>query len=334
MKEYDGRQRAFIAASMEQSLKKRCAAADDIDAYPVDQAAVNACIEQMTAAGMSLITIEDAEYPQQLKELFDPPAALYVKGDISLLKSECVTVVGTRRNSRYGAEVTEYFAKGLAEKGVTVVSGLARGVDARAHKAALDCGGKTIAVLACGLDVEYPPENAELMRKIAGQGLLVSEYPPKTPPMPFRFPERNRLMGALGRGVLVTEAPAGSGSLITADQAVELGRELWIVPGSIFSRMSEGCNERLKECGRLVTRVGDIIADEGGADDGQNRVGLTEQEQKIKDVVEHEGDAHYSKIAAETGMSIAEVAKLLMKMEFDGILKRTAGNYYHIAGRH
>ena len=330
MKEYTDREKALLLASGEQSLKRRCSVAADALSYYPDTGGANKIISALEKRHISFITCDDAEYPS-LDGLYEPPPVLYYKGDISLLKSNCVTIVGSRRATRYGIEAAQYFAEGLAKKGVTIVSGLARGIDTAAHKAALDCGGKTIAVTACGLDTVYPAENADLMDEIAAKGLVITEYPPGTPPLSFRFPERNRIMAAISTGVLVTEASKGSGALITADCAVELGRELWITPGSIFSRMSEGSNELLKECGRPVTRIGDILADTGGEDDGENTAGLTDVQKRVLEVIEHEGSAHYSLIARETGITIPEIAKILMKLELDGYVKRLAGNYYTLA---
>ena len=331
MKEYTAQQKALLLASTEQSLKKRCEIADDALAYYPDLGGAKKLIARLEKEHISFITRNDEEYPESLNGLYEPPPVLYYKGDISLLKSECITIVGSRRATRYGVEAAQYFAEGLAKKGVTIVSGLAVGIDAAAHRAALDCKGKTIAVTACGLDRVYPAENAELMDKIAASGLLITEYPPGTAPMAFRFPERNRIMAAISKGVLITEAGKGSGALITADCAVEMGKELWVTPGSIFSRMSEGSNELLKECGRLVTRIGDILADTGGEDDGENITGLTIDQKQVLEVIEHEGSAHYSLISRKTGITIPEIAKILMKLELDGFVKRLAGNYYTLA---
>ena len=331
MKEYTDREKALLLASGEQSLKRRCSVAADALSYYPDTGGAKKIISALGKRHISFITCDDAQYPESLDGLYEPPPVLYYKGDISLLKSNCVTIVGSRRATRYGIEAAQYFAEGLAKKGVTIVSGLARGIDTAAHKAALDCGGKTIAVTACGLDTVYPAENADLMDEIAAKGLVITEYPPGTPPLSFRFPERNRIMAAISTGVLVTEAAKGSGALITADCAVELGRELWITPGSIFSRMSEGSNELLKECGRPVTRIGDILADTGGEDDGENTAGLTDVQKRVLEVIEHEGNAHYSLISRETGITIPEIAKILMKLELDGYVKRLAGNYYTLA---
>lgn len=324
------KRKAYIAASFGSSPKKRCEDADRINAARpvVDEK----YLTKLEKSGISVVTREDFQYPHSFLDLYEPPVLFYAKGDLALLETTCVTVVGTRRATRYGVEATEYFAKGLAEAGVTIVSGLASGIDAIAHKAALKCGGKTIGIAACGLDKKYPPENAELIDEVGQNGLLLSEYPLGTPPLAFRFPERNRLLAAISKGVLVTEAGVGSGALITADLALDLGRELWLVPGSIFSRSSEGCNERLKECGRLVTRIGDIIYDTGGKDDGLNRTQIyTPEEQKLIDILEREGRAHYTAIAANSDLSIEEVAKLLMKMELDGKVRRLSGNYYVVA---
>ena len=331
MKEYQAYQKAFILASFETDLKKRCYLADNALANFRRTSEADKVIAKMEKYGISVITSEDDEYPGRLQQLNYAPPALYYKGNLDLLKTDCVTIVGSRRASRYGVEAAEYFASGLAERGITIVSGLAMGIDAAAHRGALKSKGNTIAIMACGLDRVYPQENAELMEEIAQRGLLLSEYPPGTPPLAFRFPERNRIMATISKGVLVAEAGKKSGALITADCALEMGKELWVVPGNIFSRSCEGSNELLKECGRLVTRIGDIIADTGGEDDGVNLVGLTENEKLVLEAIDREGTAHYSRLAQDTGISIPDIAKLLMKLELNGIVKRHTGNYYSIA---
>ena len=333
MKEYTDAQKALLLASTEQSLKKRCEMTCDASAYFSDLSGADKLISRMEKEGISVVTAADKEYPECLNELYDPPPALYYKGDLSLLKTPCVTIVGPRRATRYGIEAAQYFAKGLAKRGVTIVSGLATGVDTAAHKAALECNGKTISVAACGLDTVYPAENTELADKIARLGLIVTEYPPGTPPLAFRFPERNRIMAAISKGVLITEAAKKSGALITADCAVEMGRELWVTPGSIFSRMSEGSNELLKECGRVVTRIGDILEDAGWEDDGENNTQLSNEQSRVVEVIEHEEKAHYSLIAKKTGMDVSEIAKILMKLELDGVVSKLPGNYYALRNR-
>ncbi len=215
------KRKAYIAASFGSSPKKRCEDADRINAARpvVDEK----YLTKLEKSGISVVTREDFQYPHSFLDLYEPPVLFYAKGDLALLETTCVTVVGTRRATRYGVEATEYFAKGLAEAGVTIVSGLASGIDAIAHKAALKCGGKTIGIAACGLDKKYPPENAELIEEVGQNGLLLSEYPLGTPPLAFRFPERNRLLAAISKGVLVTEAGVGSGALIRRVLGLDLG---------------------------------------------------------------------------------------------------------------
>jgi DNA processing protein len=207
------------------------------------------------------LTLLDDEYPASLRQISDPPPVLFVRGRLSLADSQAVGVVGTRRATPYGHAVAARLARDLAAAGVTVVSGLAKGIDTSAHRATLQAGGRTIAVLGNGLDQVYPPENAGLARQIveADAGAVVSEFAPGVPPDAVNFPRRNRLISGLSQGTLIVEAGERSGALITADFALEQGREVMAVPGSILSAMSIGPNELLKQGATPVTCVDDIL---------------------------------------------------------------------------
>ncbi len=192
-------------------------------------------IEQLHRHGVAALTWHDDAYPRQLREVYDRPPVLYVRGHLTPADEWAVAVVGTRRVSVYGRQVAEELTRGLATNNVTVVSGLARGVDAIAHRAALSAGGRTIAVLACGLDLVYPPEHRKLADEIAAQGAIISDYPLGTQPRSEYFPRRNRILSGVSLGVLVIEGDIKSGALITARQALEQNREVFAVPGSIYS---------------------------------------------------------------------------------------------------
>lgn len=329
---YSDKRRAYIAASCEQSFKKRALAVDDVMSMYGDNLSIaDAVIDKTEKIGAYIVTYEDSEYPDTLRNIYAPPPVLYAKGDISLLKSESVAVVGSRRPTRYGRDVTTKFTRALAINGITVVSGMARGVDTIAHTVTLDNDGKTIAVVACGLDKVYPPENANLMREIERRGLVISEYPIGTLPLGFRFPERNRIISGLSRGVLVTEAGRSSGSLITADYAVEQGKELYLVPGSIFSPMSEGCNERLKECGTLVTDIDDLISCNRATESREKiALQLSFEQQSIMDML-RDGEMHFTQLIDKCNIKTDELTVLLSEMELYGLIERTSGNYYCIA---
>ena len=209
--------------------------------------------------GYAIVTAADARYPAALRASPAPPAVLYLKGSLPEADALCIAMVGTRRITAYGAAAAERLAMGLARAGVRVVSGLAAGVDACAHRGALKGGGNTYAVLGCGLDIVYPAANRALYALIAQHGGLLSEYPPDTPPLPFRFPLRNRIIAGLCAGTVVVEAGAKSGSLITAGMALEAGRDVFAVPGSIFSAMSEGTHRLLREGAKPACSVADIL---------------------------------------------------------------------------
>lgn len=208
---------------------------------------------------IEVVSLEDARYPRLLKEIADPPVALYLKGRLPAT-DQCIAIVGPREADGYGLRAAKMFARDLAEVGLTIVSGGARGIDTTAHEAALDAGGATIAVLGCGVDVVYPSANRELFGKISRSGALLSEYPPGTPPYSFHFPQRNRLISGLCRGVLLTEASRRSGSLITASCALDQNRDVFCVPGNIFTQACRGANDLIAHArALLVQEPADIL---------------------------------------------------------------------------
>lgn len=220
---------------------------------------LDARLEEMRRLDISLLSWHDAGYPARLKEIYDHPHTLFVQGQIKPEDELCLAVVGSRRPTLYGRQVAEELCAGLARNQITVVSGLARGIDTISHGAALASGGRTLAVLGGGLDAIYPSENSHLAAHIAAKGALISEYPPGVRPRPEHFPRRNRILAGLCLGVLVVEAGETSGALITAQLALEQNREVFAVPGSILSPASTGCNRLLQEGAKLVTGIGDIL---------------------------------------------------------------------------
>jgi len=208
---------------------------------------------------IAVITIDDAAYPARLRTIFDPPSRLYVRGELHPADVSAVAIVGARRATEYGRAVAEELARDLATCGITVVSGMARGIDAAAHRGALAAGGRTIAVLGCGPDVVYPPEHRGLMSEIIGQGAVMSEFAPGTPPRPGQFPLRNRIISGLSLGVVVVEGRLDSGALITADAALEQGREVFAVPGRITDPTACAPHRLVQEGAKLVQGVGDIL---------------------------------------------------------------------------
>jgi len=215
----------------------------------------------MNKRQVDVVTWTDSHYPQSLREIPDAPVVLYVKGNLPADDPLSISIVGSRRASFYGVSISEKFACRFAELGFTVVSGMARGIDTAAHNGALRAYGTTIAVLGCGLDHVYPLENRDLLEKIVETGAVVSEFPMQTLPLPYNFPRRNRIISGLSLGVIVVEAATRSGALITADFALEQGREVFAVPGKIDQASSEGVNNLIKQGAKLITRVEDILED-------------------------------------------------------------------------
>lgn len=225
-------------------------------------------IKYMQKYKIDIISINDKKYPQILKQIYDPPISLYIKGNIEILNGKNIAIVGCRNSSKYGEEAAKYFAYNLSAKGINIISGLARGIDTYAHIGNLgammhngnDICGKTIAVVGNGIDIIYPKENKYLEEKIIKSGgCIISEYPLGTKPEKFNFPARNRIISGLSKGVLVIEARAKSGTLITIDFALQQGRDVYVVPGNINSVNSVGTNDLIKQGAKLVTRVEEIF---------------------------------------------------------------------------
>ncbi len=202
---------------------------------------------------------ENGEYPDILRHIYNAPEALFVNGEILASDSNAIAIVGTRRATDYGLRQCEKLSFDLAARGITIVSGMALGIDTASHRGAIKAGGRTIAVLGSGHDNIYPPENAKLYREIVRNGAVISEYSPETPPLKLNFPRRNRIVSGMSKGVIVIEAPQKSGALITANFALEQGREVFAMPGNVSSAKSSGTNRLIKEGAKLVENVGDIL---------------------------------------------------------------------------
>jgi len=293
-------------------------------------------VERLERAGVKAITWQDTSYPERLRQIYSPPPVLYMRGVISSADDWAVAVVGTRRASVYGQEVARRLAGELAEHGVTVVSGLARGIDTHAHRAAIQAGGRTIAVLGSGLDVIYPPENARLAESVIECGALISEYPLGTKPEATNFPQRNRIISGLSLGTLVVEAGPTSGALITADFAAEEGREVFAVPGSILSRGSGGTNRLIQQGAKLVTSVQDILEE-------LNLSSLPQQLEMKALLPENETEAallgllssepmHVDDLVRASNFTVSQVTAALTMMELKGLV-RPAGSMSYVRAR-
>ena len=215
----------------------------------------------MKAEKVKVLTILDAVYPRRLKEIYLPPIVLFYKGELSLLNERLVALVGSREHSNYAKQCTKIIVQDLVQKKIGIISGLAKGVDSLAHRECLKGDGKTIAVIGSGLDVVYPPENANLYKEIGEKGLIISEYPLGSRPLKFHFPYRNRIIAGLSHGVCVVEAKERSGSLITANIALSENREVFAIPGSILDGLSDGCHHLIQEGAKLVTSGQDVLAE-------------------------------------------------------------------------
>lgn len=270
-----------------------------------------------------------AEFPVLLRAIHDPPAGLFLRGGASLqiLRDRAVAVVGARACSTYGSHVARALARDLAAAGVVVVSGMARGVDGEAHRGALEAGGITVAALGCGIDRDYPAAHAHLGREICERGLVVSEYPPGVEPAPWRFPARNRIIAGLVSAVVVVEARERSGALITADLALEEGREVFAVPGEITSSLSAGSNELLRLGAHVLTSAADVLDVLGIAP--RPPIPEPELDPKPRRVFEALRDAPASadELARTTGLPAADVAPALSHLELAGLIAEGEGLY-------
>ncbi|MDH7485018.1 MAG: DNA-processing protein DprA [Anaerolineae bacterium] len=292
-------------------------------------------LEKVQRAGVQLLTWDDEAYPRHLRNIYDPPPLLYVRGELRPEDEWAVALVGTRRATVYGKEATRQLAGGLARSGITIVSGLARGIDAQAHRSALDAGGRTIAVLGSSVDIIYPPEHRRLAEEIAQHGALISEYPLGTQPEASNFPPRNRIISGLSLGVVIVEAGVGSGALITADFAVEQGRDVFAVPGSIFQRSSEGCNQLIREGAIPVLSVSDILEElnltmvEQQAE-VRAAVPATEMEARLLSHLSSE-PTHVDELCRSVNLPVAQISSTLALMELKGLVRQTGGMNYVLA---
>lgn len=279
--------------------------------------------------GARLLTWEEEEYPPNLKQIYDPPPVLYIVGKVTPYDQRAVAIVGSRYPTTYGRLAAERISSGLGKLGVTVVSGLARGVDSSAHQGALASGGRTIGVLGCGIDIIYPPENRGLFDRVSGQGAVISEFPLKTPPDSDHFPIRNRIISGVSLGVVVVEATLRSGSLITARFALEQGREVYALPGNVDSARSEGTNQLIKQGAKLVIRAEDIVEEimphfQLAPPPEPPKPKLTEAEAKVLAVLEREA-MHIDPIAAKSNLPTPRVSAVLLSLELAGHVKQLPG---------
>lgn len=297
-------------------------------------AAVDRDLRTMAESGIKMIPIASSEYPVCLKEIYDPPPVLYVNGTLLESDKHSIAIVGSRRATVYGRSIAEKIGGDLAARGLTIVSGGARGIDTAAHKGALAAGGRTIAFLGCGIDVSYPAENKKLFEAMAESGAVVSEFPLGANPEPWRFPPRNRLISGMSLGVLVCQSPEASGALITAGYAAEQGKDTYAVPGNVDDERNRGCHKLIQDGAKLVMDANDILHELGlDGDEGEPRqmglpIGaLNEQERDIASLLSLE-PMHLDEIIEKTGMTPPMVSGTLTILEMKNVVRRVPGNAY------
>jgi DNA processing protein len=309
---------------------------------PLSDAAKELALVQ--AAGVRLLTWDEPQYPVRLREIYDPPPLLYVRGNVELLARHSISIVGARRPTPYGNQMAERLGRDLAERGVVVISGLARGIDSSAHKGALSSTlGATIGVLGCGIDVVYPKENKKLFVDMEQRGAIITEFPMGTFPAPQNFPIRNRIIAGMGLGVVVVEGAQYSGSLITARLAMEFGREVYGVPGNATQPSSFGPNQLIKQGAKLVTGWEDVIEElptpvraellPVEAATAKERATLVEQdlgptERPLYELLSLDESRHVDELVEQSGLTSSEVLAALFDLELKGVVRQLPGKQF------
>lgn len=287
----------------------------------------------LSDCNIKFVTIVDEDYPKSLRPYGDMPLALYCIGDTKLLNKPSIGVIGTRLPTKYGLRATEEFVSSLAERFV-IVSGMARGVDGCAHETAIKKGGKTVAVLGCGVDIVYPPENFGIYRDIINSGLVISEYEPHVSPVSYNFPARNRIISGLSRAILVTEAGEKSGTMITINDAVAQGKTIFCVPGSIYSSTSKGTNRSIRECqARAVLDVNDVYEELGMTKETTvkpSELQLDFNQEAILKALERNGEMHVEELLDIVDIGISQLNSLLVRMAAVKLVHKTKQNYWSV----
>jgi len=287
-------------------------------------------------AGGTLLTLADELYPLRLREIYDPPPLLYLRGELREEDNLALSIVGSRKTSPYGRWITEKISQEIVRHGITIVSGMARGIDSVAHGGAISGGGRTLAVLGCGIDVIYPPENRTLFGQIIDHGAVLSEFPMGSRPEGIHFPRRNRIISGLSIGVVVVQASAESGSLITAEYALEQGREVFAIPGNVGAEGSRGTNRLIKEGAKLVESSEDILEEilprwkrmrEGSIKVQSPGEGLFEEEKIVYQLLS-ESPLHIDVIIRESRFDPGKVSSLLLDLELKGLIAQWPGKCF------
>jgi DNA processing protein len=320
----------FMSAGINESLASQIALARS-------RINLEAEMEKLNKLKINLITLDDDDYPPLLKQIYDPPFTLFYKGTLNSIQDEfCLAVVGSRKFSSYGRQVTQNIVSNLAQNGITIVSGLALGIDSLAHQATLEAKGRTIAVMGCGLDQIYPAVHYGLAQKILESfGALISEYPPGTRPSKFTFPMRNRIISGLSLGTLIVEAGQKSGSLITAKTALDQNREVFAVPGNIYSLTSQGTNQLIQEGAKMITSANDILETlnlKQAIAQIESRQILPDSPEEAK-ILSHlsQEPIQVDKLIQLSQLPSSQLNATLTMMEIKGKIKNIGGNNYILA---
>jgi DNA processing protein len=291
-------------------------------------------LKLVTKAGLGIVTCFDEEYPKQLNDLPQPAPVIYVRGNIDFEFKKSLSIVGSRTTSPHGVTITGKLAFELGAAGFCIISGGARGIDSQAHRGALEGGGKTIAVMACGLDIQYPPENKALFESVVESGAVISEFPLGTPPEKYNFPTRNRIIAALSLGTLVIEAGDRSGALITAEHALEIGRDVFAVPGRPGDMGSRGANKLIRDGAFLVLSLSDILerfgltlAERPAHVKNVDQASLTKEEREVLKVVDLEPMV-VDEISRRMGKNVVEIIEPLISLQLKGLVKEMPGKSY------
>lgn len=299
--------------------------------------------ERILRKGHRTLLWTDPEYPEILSHISTPPILLYYRGDPGILNKDCIAVVGSRKCSRYGLDMTKSICSELSAEGVSIVSGFASGIDREAHFAGLSGAGRSIAVLGTGIDLIYPAGNRDLWQEMEKSGLVLTEFSPGTEPEGHNFPHRNRIISGLSRGVLVTQGELQSGSMITASLALDQGREVFAVPGAVNMPGYEGCNQLIRDGAYLVRNARDILevlecgvqppAPETELSSGIDfsSLDLNEGERQIVDLIFRENEVHIDVLTRNTGLDSADISRIVTGLEIRGIVRRAPGMYYSLA---
>jgi DNA processing protein len=329
-------------ATMEEieTLKKACCHSglrfNDNDVNTIcntrDEEKIHIKYDKLEKSGIYFVSKEDERYPKKLRNIYDAPFALYVKGKLPK-EEKLLAVVGARECSPYGKEMAKYFAGAVAREGISIISGLARGIDSYAHEGTLICGGITYAILGCGIDICYPKENINLYMEMQKLGGIISEYAPGVQPIAGNFPMRNRIISGLCDGILVIEAKEKSGSLITVDMGLEQGKDIYALPGRATDRLSCGCNNLIKMGAKLVTSPQDILEDfipnyKQNIDNLKKNDKLLESEEKIVYASLCLEPKHIEEIHLQTGFPLDLLMEKLLHLELRGLIKQSMKNYF------